>query len=175
MQENMDIKMHDLRKKSKIKSPDLRLPKWLDKRLVFRGYSYPIKNILLIIVALVVLLSLAIFLLIARGNSQIDPNLAIERETAALTHRIGKFMELPSGEQPTLVTVTDRAKLKGQVFFENAQNGDKLLVYPKAKKAILYRPTTGKIIEVTNLTSGSSSNNQPPSNVNPEAGSQNAN
>lgn len=64
-------------------------------------------------------------------------------------------MELPAGEQPTLATVADQEKLKGQDFFSHAQNGDKLLIYPKAKKAILYRPSTGKIIEVTNLTSGS--------------------
>jgi hypothetical protein len=116
-----------------------------------------VKNLILIAVALIILLSLSTFLLIiARRNSQVDPSLAIERETATLTQKIGKSMELPVGEQPTLATVTDRAKLKGQDFFEHAQNGDKLLVYPKAKKAILYRPSTGKVIDVTNLTSGSS-------------------
>jgi hypothetical protein len=170
----MDIKMHDLKKKSSVKSPDLRLPRWLDKRLVFRGYSYPVKSLLLIGSFPLLVIIISIFLLIGSRNNQVDPNLAIERETAALTQRIGKFMELPAGEQPTLVTVTDRAKLKDQIFFEHAQNGDKLLVYPKAKKAILYRPTTGKIIEVTNLTSGSNSN-QAPATINPESGGQSVN
>jgi hypothetical protein len=151
----MDIKMHDLRKTSRIKSPDLRMPKWLEKRIVFRGYSFPLKNILILSAVLILLLLIPLFFLAKSKNSQVDPNVAIERETADLTQKIGKFMELPAGEQPTLATVTDRAKLKGQNFFESAQNGDKLLVYPKAKKAILFRPSTGKIIEVTHLTTDS--------------------
>jgi hypothetical protein len=153
----MSVKVHDLKKVSSLKSPDLRMPKWLDKRLIFKGYSFPIKNILVFFVAPVVavLLAIIIFFAVSGKNIQVDPNLAIERETADLTQKIGKFMELPAGEQPTLATVTDRAKLKGQDFFESAQNGDKVLIYPKAKKAILYRPSIGKIIEVAHLTSGS--------------------
>ncbi len=37
---------------------------------------------------------------------------------------------------------------KGQPFFANAQVGDKVLIYYKAKKAILYNPTDNKIVEV---------------------------
>ena len=85
---------------------------------------------------------------------QKDPSAISQKEIKTITERIGKFMELPEGETPTLATVSDREKLKGQQFFSNAKNGDKVLVYPKAKKAILYRPSSGKIIEVANLTSG---------------------
>lgn len=152
----MSVKVHDLRRASNLKSPDLRVPKWLDKKLILKGYSFPIKNILIFFVApaIVIILSVSLFLA-TRPNKQIDPNLAIEQETADLVQKIGKFMELPAGEQPTLATVTDRAKLKDQNFFESAQNGDKVLVYAKEKKAILYRPSNGKIIEVAHLTSGS--------------------
>lgn len=61
---------------------------------------------------------------------------------------VGKLIELPQGEQPTIATVSDINKLKGQAFFTNAKNGDKVLIYTKAQKAILYDPTEKKIVEV---------------------------
>lgn len=72
------------------------------------------------------------------------PNLA---ETEQITKAISKFMELPN-EHPSLVTVTDEMKLKQQPFFQNAQNGDKVLIFQNAKRAILYRPATKKVIDV---------------------------
>lgn len=61
---------------------------------------------------------------------------------------VGNLMVLPKGESPTLATVTDVEKLRTQDFFKNAQNGDKVLIYQKALKAILYRPSTNKIVDV---------------------------
>lgn len=65
---------------------------------------------------------------------------------------VGKLMELPGGEEPKLATVTDKEKLQGQSFFANAQNGDKVLLYLAAKKAILYRPATNKVVDMTVLS-----------------------
>ena len=61
---------------------------------------------------------------------------------------MGKLLALPSDEKPTVATITDVEKLKEQVFFKNAMNNDKVLIYTKAKKAILYRPSENKIVEV---------------------------
>ena len=78
-------------------------------------------------------------------------NAVAQNEVANLITAVGKLMELPIGETPTVATVKDKEKLKDQVFFANAQNGDQLLAYSKAMKAILYRPSTNKIIEVMPL------------------------
>ena len=75
-----------------------------------------------------------------------------DRERARWVGTIGAIMELPSDETPTLATVTDKDKLADQPFFHAAQNGDKILIYTQAAKAILYRPFTGKIIDVVTLT-----------------------
>lgn len=77
-----------------------------------------------------------------------NPNLFATEEAKKYVAQVAKLMILPSGETPTLATVNDKDKLKGQAFFANAQNGDKVLIYTTAKKAILFRPSANKIIDV---------------------------
>jgi hypothetical protein len=77
-----------------------------------------------------------------------NPNIEAQKETDALVASVGKIMELPKGETPTVATVLDKEKLKDQSFFSTAENGDKLLAYTKAMQAILYRPSTNKIVAV---------------------------
>lgn len=67
---------------------------------------------------------------------------------AKVVGMVEKLIELPKDESPTLATVSDKSKLATQSFFKNAQNGDKLLIFVKSKKVILYRPSEDKIIEV---------------------------
>ena len=76
-----------------------------------------------------------------------NPAQATELETKELTEKVGKLMTLPD-EKPTIISVVDKEKVKDQPFFIKAENGDKVLVYTAAKKAILYRPIANKIIEV---------------------------
>lgn len=73
---------------------------------------------------------------------------------------IGKLIDLPMDEEPTVATITNVERLQNQPFFKKAQNGDNVLIYEKAGKAILYRPSINKIIDVspiniTNQASGS--------------------
>lgn len=165
----MDIIKGDSSGKAKdLPSSKSKIKNWVNKSLKLGRYSFPIKNILLIFSSVLFIAILFLYLTNSfQKKKPIDPDVAIEQEIKSLTETIGRFMELPAGEQPTLATVTDRAKLKGQEFFAKAENGDKLLVYSEAGKAILFRPSTGKIIEVTNLTSGKQENPQPPPEINP--------
>ncbi|MFA6285523.1 MAG: hypothetical protein WC643_03285 [Parcubacteria group bacterium] len=160
--------MRDLKRVNYQPNPSLKPIRWLDRRLIFKGYSYPVKNLFLIAIIFLFFVFLAVYFLIGHQSDQANPDAARQKETKALTDYIGKFMELPVDEQPTLATVTDQEKLKGQDFFVHAQNGDKLLVYTKARKAILYRPSIKKVIEVSNLVSGENNQvqPQPPSDIN---------
>lgn len=65
-----------------------------------------------------------------------------------MTEKVGKLIALPADETPTIATVEDKTKLADQAFFSAAENGDKLLIYTKAQKAIVYRPSTNQIINV---------------------------
>lgn len=89
-----------------------------------------------------------------------NPQEAAKAQVSEAVANIGRLVDLPSGETPTLATVNDPAKLKGQAFFANAKAGDQVLIYTQAKKAILYRPSTNKIIEIAPVNIGNSTTNQ---------------
>lgn len=92
-----------------------------------------------------------------------NPQTAAKQEIQEVKSKIGQLMELPEGEEPTLATVTDINKLKNQQFFSQAVNGDKVLIYAKSSKAILYRPQTNKIIEVASVNLGQTQAQNPSS------------
>jgi hypothetical protein len=85
-----------------------------------------------------------------------DPNTANQKVIDEVVKKVGRHILLPTGEQPTLATVSDVSKVKSQPFFVNSNNGDKVLVYTQARKAILYRPSKDIIIEVAPLNIDSS-------------------
>jgi hypothetical protein len=67
---------------------------------------------------------------------------------------ISEFFVLPTDEEPTVATVSDPELLKGQAFFAKAKKGDKVIIYAKAKKAILYDPVARKIVDVAPINIG---------------------
>lgn len=80
-----------------------------------------------------------------------------QEEVKKLVLEVGKLVELPQGEDPTVATVTDVNKLKDQPFFAKAKNGDKVLIYTNARKAYLYSPALKKILDVAPINLGTPS------------------
>jgi hypothetical protein len=108
---------------------------------------------LIIIVAfgivLIASIGFAVYFYIQYQQTQMQLNRSTQsNEQAALINQVGKLIVLPSNEQPEVASVSDVNKLKGQPFFVNARNGDKVLIYSKAQEAILYDPVANKIVEV---------------------------
>ncbi len=83
-----------------------------------------------------------------------DPQKVVRDQTQAVVNKVAKLIVLPTGEEPTIATVTDPSILKDQAFFAHAQTGDVVLIYTNAKKAILYSPRENKIVEVAPLNIG---------------------
>lgn len=73
-----------------------------------------------------------------------------KEENTKLIAQVGKLIKLPA-ETPSVATVSDITKLKDQTLFKDAENGDKVLIFNQAKRAIVYRPNTNQIIEVGNV------------------------
>lgn len=74
-----------------------------------------------------------------------------EGEAEETVVAVGRIMELPSGEELVIMTVEDKSKLDRRVFPERVENGDRLLVYRLAGLVILYRPSSGKIIDTSSV------------------------
>ncbi len=127
----------------------------------------PNKKVLTIIGATVLILVVGFFIYkyvqtrneLARVK---DQETASQNEAKELAGKLSKYLELPQNETPTIATITEKEKLVGQPFFNGAENGDKVLVYVTSEKAILYRPSTNKIISYApvNLTGNESTTSQ---------------
>ena len=130
----------------------------LDNKTEVRPVRKPGEKKSKVTLILVVLLLLSIgstaYLYNQVKNLKANPEAKAQEEVAALVAKVGQLIVLPEGETPTVATVNDPEKLKEQPFFAKAKAGDKVLIYTNAKKAILYNPTSHKIVEVAPLNIG---------------------
>ena len=92
-----------------------------------------------------------------KAQKQANPQQVAQEEVKKIVAEVGKLIDLPSGEDPTVATVTDISKLKDQPFFQKAKNGNKVLIYTNARKAILYDPASNKVIDVAPINIGTQS------------------
>lgn len=116
---------------------------------------------------IVVLGALAVYFFNQYNNLKTHPNDASQQNTNKVVGEVSKlYGSLPTDEQPTLAQVSDKSKLQDQQFFKNAENGDYILIYPKAKLAVIYREKENKLINVGPVSVGSSQQ-QPQGNVKP--------
>jgi len=105
---------------------------------------------------------LIIFLVSIYFNYQYFRNLKTPQEDIAKSEitktieQVSKLVVLPTDEFPTVATVTDPKALQSQRFFLNAEKDDKVLIYSNAKKAILFRPSQNKIVEIAPINKGES-------------------
>ena len=103
-----------------------------------------------IVVALLIVAGLY-YLWAGSGFSSADAS-ATPTSPQLILAELGKIILLPAGETPTIATVSDLSKLAGQAFFANAKAGDLVIMYAHARRAILYRSSEHKVIEVAPIT-----------------------
>ena len=107
-------------------------------------------TIIKIAVALVVLIAFGTAGYFAKSYYSLrsHPGSAAEDDTKRLVSAVGKLYQLPSDETPIAGKVRDKEKLKDQPFFQKAENNDDILIYQKAKVAIIYRAGENRLINV---------------------------
>lgn len=116
---------------------------------ITKSNSFKVISRLLIVLVVIGLISASTFFYLKYKQATGDSTQETEAQeiAAILSDRI-----LLPDEEPALATITDKEQLSGQSFFDQAENDDKVLIYFKAGKAILYRPSIDKIIDITKIT-----------------------
>jgi hypothetical protein len=93
---------------------------------------------------------------------QAHPELTAEDQAAQIFTRVSALIQLPQDETPQISTINDAASaMAEQPFLTNAENGDVLIVYSNAGEALLYRPSTDKLIAVGPVDNSSQTQNAP--------------
>jgi hypothetical protein len=106
-------------------------------------------GILFIILISISLILIFIFIVQKFPQFKVGKGISVtEEEPQKIIENVGKLIEIPD-EIPTIATVSNLEKLSGQPLFKNAKKGDKLLIFIKSGKVIIYRPSANKIIEAT--------------------------
>ena len=72
-----------------------------------------------------------------------------KEQLAILVAKVGKHIVLQADEDPTVATIIDPVALaKDQSFYNNSHVGDKVLIYVKAQKAIIYDEKNDQLVNV---------------------------
>lgn len=87
--------------------------------------------------------------------------LIAQKEAKEVTDSLKKLTILPE-EEPVIATILDVQLLASQsAFYKNAENGDKLVIYPTAQKAYIYSPTKKVIVNAGPLVVDQNENTRP--------------
>lgn len=103
------------------------------------------RKVLLVILAILIIVAALFWKDIYSYAVYRDPQ---EREMQRLVLDVRSQAVLPGKEAPGLATVTDVSKLNRGGVLQDAKDGDKVLLYYKAARAILYRPGVSKVVAI---------------------------
>ncbi len=132
-----------------MKAPEVRPePKTPKKPRKSIGLNLPTGKTQKLIILVLLIACAFLFTQYQDAQKKLHPAVEVKKQTTTLVGRVGKLVILPTDETPTIVTVLHADKLKTQTFFADAKDGDKVIVYNIKKRAILYRPSTNKIVNI---------------------------
>lgn len=121
--------------------------------------SFPLQTILIVLAFLLMLgIITLLYQQVQKANQELNTLKQQQAEqkpadeTTSLLEELAQILVLPENETPTIATVTDTSKLGNQPFFAGAAVGDRVIIYSQSKKAILYRPSDQKVINIAPLT-----------------------
>ncbi len=92
------------------------------------------------------------------SNDQSQP---IQTDAKKIIESVSKLIRLPKGEDPAVASITDIDKLKDQPVFQNAKNGDKILLFANAHKVIIYDPKANIVDDVVTISSANTVSSSP--------------
>ena len=106
-------------------------------------------KIILLLISYVIVALIVWKVTIRMQNSPAYQQQQAQKQLDSIVKKVGQLVVLPQSETPQVAVIQDADALKkSQDFFMDAQNGDKILVYTQAHKAIIYRESTNKIVNI---------------------------
>jgi hypothetical protein len=114
-------------------------------------YGRPRGKRTMMLVLLLMLLAVAIavsVLFFVKYRHAVASNPNQEREN--IVNNIKTSIDLPE-EDPAMSTVIDKTKLTNPTLQARTENGDKLLIFAKAKRLVIYRPSTNKVVDMLTI------------------------
>ena len=134
---------------------NIELQKDIEKYINIEKKSFNFFTLILVVALIIaVIISLIFFRLFLSSQTKLKKftsNLSsqttpTQEEIKKITSQVGKHIILPA-ESPQVITVTNVETLKkDQPFFNQAQNGHKLLIYQN--KVIIFDPVEDKIVDI---------------------------
>lgn len=110
----------------------------------------------LTVYALLVVCALAVassaFFYYKYQHSQQNKDVTLRKE---LVGRLGKVLQLPNAD-PSIVTVADKTKFGNPTLASRVENQDMLLIYNDAKRIIIYRPSSEKVVDMLTFENSTS-------------------
>lgn len=106
----------------------------------------------IILLVLIAIIGITVYFINTKRNEFMTANNPVKAKEVAedLAAIVSKIYQLPN-ETPTIATVVDVNDLPLDPFYQNAREGDKILIFAAYQEVILYRPSENKIIEVGSL------------------------
>jgi len=120
----------------------------MENQVVFeRPRGKRVAVVVLLVALLVAALGVSAFLYIKYRHAMAsNPN----QERQNIVNSIKKSIDLPA-EDPAMSTVIDKTKLTNPTLKDRTENGDKLLIFAKTKRLVIYRPSTGKVVDILTI------------------------
>ncbi len=110
-------------------------------------------NVLIVLISIIALGFLTSTIVLIKQNKDLknDPTyvkLKKAQKTDTLRKKVAKLINLPANEKAFIGTYDAKSSLKDNPFFKEAKDGDKYLIFSESGKAIIYRESENKLINV---------------------------
>jgi hypothetical protein len=115
-----------------------------EKKVTKKGIRFVKKHLVKIVVLVVCVLVVGMAWVYHKKHS--DPRSRAIAEGMMVLENVKKLQIIPD-EKPVIATIDDAEKMmKEQPFYAGVQNGDKLLIFPKSQRAVIYSPKRNIIV-----------------------------
>ena len=69
-------------------------------------------------------------------------------DTQRVIESVARHYNMPKNEEPAVLTVLEAKNITSSYLKDVAQDGDRILLYQKNKRVVVYRPSIDRIVDI---------------------------